>query len=107
MAYFIINFLVSLVVSTLIIFLVTKFFGEKESLGTAFTSALIGTIIYTLVFYFFGRGLIATLSGGIAWLIALGNLYRIGWFKSFIIALIIWLIANLISYFLPTLTGPL
>ena len=39
-------FLVSLVISAIIIYVVTKIFGEKEGFGTAILTAFIGAIIY-------------------------------------------------------------
>ncbi len=103
----IIGFLVSLVISALVIFIVTKLFGETEGFGTALLAALIGSVIYSLAFYFIGSGIWASTIGGVAWLIALGSLYSIGWIKSFLIAVVIWLLAGLISYVLPTVRGPL
>jgi len=52
-------------------------------------------------------GFLASTIGGIAWLIALGSLYDIGWMKSLAIAVVIWIITNLVSLFLPTVTGPI
>jgi len=34
-------------------------------------------------------------------------LYKIGWLKSLAIAIIVWILAALLNYFLPTVTGPL
>jgi len=105
----IIVFLISLVISSIIIYLVTKLFGEKEGFGTALLTAFIGAIIYAATYYFLQPelGWLASLIGGIAWLIALGFLYSIGWLKALGIALIVWIIAALVSFFLPTMIGPL
>jgi hypothetical protein len=103
----IINFMVSLIISTIIIFIVTKIFGEEEGLGTAVLAGLIGAVIYTLTYYFLGHGLLAIIIGGFAWLLALGSLYNMGWLKSFLIALVIWIVAAVVSTVLPTLVGPL
>jgi hypothetical protein len=100
----IIQFLISLVVSGIIIYLATKLFGEEEGFGTAILAALTGAIIFTLVSFFIGINWLATLISGIAWLIALGNLYNIGWLKSFAIAIVIWIFANIVSWILPNLT---
>ena len=70
-------------------------------------AALSGAIIFSLVSYFIGIGWIAALIGGIGWLIALGSLYNIGWLKSFFIAIVIWVFANIVSLVLPTIAGPL
>ena len=102
-------FLISLVISAIIIYFVTKIFGEKEGFGTALLAAFIGAIIYAAAYYFLRPelGWLASLSGGIAWLVALGNLYGIGWLKSLVIALIVWVIAAIVGIFLPTMIGPL
>ena len=105
----IIVFLISLVISAIIIYVVTKLFGEKEGFGTALLTAFIGTIIYAAAYYFLSPelGWLASLIGGIAWLIALGILYSVGWLKALGIALIVWIIAAIVSFFLPTMIGPL
>ena len=106
----IIVFLISLVISAIIIYFVTKIFGEKEEgFGTALLAAFIGAIIYAAAYYFLRPelGWLASLIGGIAWLIALGFLYSIGWLKALGIAIIVWVIAAIVGIFLPTMIGPL
>jgi hypothetical protein len=100
-------FIIALVISTLIIYVVTKLFGEKEDIKTALIAALIGTVIYAVVYFLIDRGLIAAIIAGIAWLIALRMLYKIGWLKSLAIAAIIWILASIVGWLLPTLTGPI
>ena len=105
----VIVFLISLIISAIIIYLVTKIFGEKEGFGTAILAAFIGAIIYAVAYYFLRPelGWVASLLGGIAWLIALGFLYSIGWLKALGIAIVVWIIAAIVSFFLPTVIGPL
>lgn len=100
------NFVISLIVSTIVIYIVVKLFGEKEGIGTAVMAAFVGSIIYALAYYFLGTGLLAAVIGGIAWLIALGSLYEIGWVKALLIAVVVWVIVSILS-FLPTVMGPL
>jgi hypothetical protein len=102
-----VGFLISLVISAIIIYLAAKLLGEKEGFGTAILAAFVGAIIFALASYFIGIGWIAALIGGIAWLIALGSLYQIGWLKSFVIAIVIWIFATIVSLVLPTIAGPL
>ena len=102
-----IGFIISLVISSIIIYIATKLFGEKEGFGTAVLAAFIGAIIFALVSYFLGAGWIASIIGGLAWLIALGSLYDMGWIKSFVVAVIIWVFAAIVSLVLPTIAGPL
>ena len=96
-----ISFLISLVISAIIIYAVTALFGEDEGAGTALAAALIGAIIYGLAYFFLGNGLWAAVLGGIGWVIALGSLYDIGWLKAAVVAVIIWLVATVVSWFLP------
>ena len=110
----IILFIVSLIISAIIIYFVTKIFGEKEGFGSALLAAFIGAIIYTVVYYIFGMideltGLkwVASILGGIGWLIALRALYSIGWLKALAIAIIVWIISAVVGFILPTVIGPL
>ena len=106
----VIVFLISLVISAIIIYAVTKLFGEKEEgFGIALLTAFVGAIIYAAAYYFLRPelGWVASLIGGIAWLIALGVLYSIGWLKALGIAIIVWIIAAIVSFILPTMIGPL
>jgi hypothetical protein len=100
-------FIVGLVISTIIIYITTKLLGQKEGIGRAFVTALIGTLVYFVVYFIFGNGLIAAVVGGIIWLIALRALYNIGWLKAFIIAVIVWIAATITGFLLPTVPGPL
>ena len=104
--FVVLNFVISLVVSTIIIYIVTKLLGEKEGLGSAILAAFIGAIIYTGAYFFLGTGLLAAIIGGVAWLIALGSIYEIGWLKSLLIAIMVWIVISILS-FLPTVAGPL
>jgi len=107
-------FFISLIISAVIIYIVTKIFREKEGFGIAIMAAFVGTIIYTAVYYIFGNiseltsfkwG--ASIVGGLGWLIALRFLYSIGWLKALGIAIVIWFGSAIVGYFLPTLSGPL
>ncbi|MFH0875622.1 MAG: hypothetical protein V1859_06805 [archaeon] len=102
-----IGFLISLVVSAVVIYAAAKLLGEKEGFGTAIFAAFAGSIIYAVVSFFIGVGLIASIVGGIGWLIALGSLYHMGWLKSFVVAVFIWVFAAIVSIVLPTIAGPL
>ena len=99
--------MISLIISALVIFLATKLFGESEGFGTALMASLAGAVIFALASYFLGFGWIAAILAGIAWLIALSSLYSMGLVKSFVVAIIIWVFASIVSYVLPTIAGPL
>lgn len=100
-------FVVGLVISTVIIFITTKLFGQKEGIGRAFATAIIGAIVYSIVYFIFGSGLIAAAVGGFIWLVALRWLYDIGWLRAFVIAVIVWIAATVVGLLLPTAPGPL
>ncbi|HEY3273311.1 MAG TPA: hypothetical protein VGJ92_06090 [Methanocella sp.] len=100
-------FVIALIISTLVIYVVTRMFGETEDIKTALMAAVIGTVLYAIVYFIVGQGMIAAIIGGIAWLFALRMLYKIGWLKSLAIAVIIWIVTAIVGWFLPTLTGPL
>ena len=103
----IILFLIGLLVSAIIIYIITKLFGENRGIGRAIITAIIGTIVYTASYYLIETGWIAAIVAGIVWLIALGSLYKMGFLKSLVIAFVIWICATVIGVFLPTVSGPL
>ena len=99
------TFVIALIISTVIIYVIVKFFGEKEGIFTAILAALVGTVIYTVLYALLGQG--CSLHSGIAWLLALQALYSIGWIKSPIIAVVIWGVTSIVGWFLSTLIGPM
>jgi hypothetical protein len=102
-----IAFVIGLIISTIMIFIVTKLFREEEGIKTAFLTATIGAVIYSIAFYLFGNGLLAAIVGGIAWLLSLRWFYKMGWLKAIIVAIIIWIIASIVGILFPTAPGPL
>jgi hypothetical protein len=100
-------FIIGVIVSTIIIYVITKLFGEKEGIGRAFLTALIGAIVYSIVYFLFGNGWVAAIVGGIVWLLALRALYKIGWLKALAIAVIVWIAATVVGLLIPTVPGPL
>jgi hypothetical protein len=97
------SFIVALIISTVIIYYVAKFFGAKDSLTTAVLAALIGTAVYTIFYFVLGQGLAAAFIAGIVWLLALQKLYTIGWFRALIIAVFIWIVTSIAGLFVPVL----
>ena len=105
--YSFIIFVIGVIISSIIIYIVTKLFGEKEGIKTAIMTALIGAIVYSIAHFLLGSGFWATIAGGFVWLLALKALYNIGWIKSFVIAFIVWIAAAITGILLPTAPGPL
>jgi hypothetical protein len=102
-----IYFLIALIISAIIIWVITKLFGETEGFGTALMAALTGAIVYALAYFFLGNGLISAILAGIVWTLALGSLYSMGWLKAIVTAFIVWIVAIVVGIFLPTVIGPL
>ena len=100
-------FIIAWIISSIIIYAITKLFGETEGFGTALLAALVGAVIYALAYYFLGSGLLAGIVAGFVWLIALGSLYKMGWLKALGVAIVVWLVAIVVGWFLPTVIGPL
>ena len=96
-----------LAISTIIIYITTKLFGQKEGIGRAFVTAIIGAVVYSIMYFIFGSGWIAAIVGGFVWLIALRALYDIGWLRALVIAVIVWVAATIVGLLLPTAPGPL
>ena len=102
-------FVIALVISTIVIFIVTKLFRGRTNLGKAFITAVIGAVVWVVVYYLFGHGLLALVVGGIAWLLALKGIYGLSWTRAAIIAVIIWIVSYFVTVALglPTVSGPL
>jgi len=103
----VIIFIIGLLVSTLVIYLVTSITRHRRSIKLALFTAIIGSIVYGIVYLWLGNGFLSAILGGIAWLLALKAIYHMGWLKALIIAVSIWIITTIIGVLLPTATGPL
>jgi len=66
-----VNFILSLIVSAIIIFVASRLFGQKEGLGSAILAAIAGSMIYGAAYFFIGEHFLASAIGGIVWLLAL------------------------------------
>jgi hypothetical protein len=97
------SFLVALIISTVIIYYIAKWFGAKDSLTTAVIAALIGSAVYTIFYYVLGQGLLPAFIAGIVWLLALQKLYTIGWLRALVIAVFIWIVTSVAGWFVPVL----
>ena len=103
----VIIFIIGLLISTLVIYLVTSITRHIRSIKLALFTAIIGSIVYGIVYLWLGNGFLSAILGGIAWLLALKAIYHMGWLKALIIAVSIWIITSIIGVLLPTATGPL
>jgi hypothetical protein len=59
----IIVFLVGLLISTLVIYLVTLFMGQRRSVKLALITAVIGSIVYGIAFFVLGSGFLSAVLG--------------------------------------------
>lgn len=99
------DFLIRLLISGLIIYLATMLVGKKKRMKTAFITAISGAIIFSVAHYVIDPVMVASILGGIGWLLALQHFYNIGWFRSLVVAILIWFIADIVSSIIPTLTS--
>ena len=106
-AYSIIIFLVGLLISTVVIYLITFILGQRRGIKLALFAAIVGSIVYGITYAILGNGFLSAVLGGIAWLLALKTIYRMSWLKSLIVAVIVWIITTAIGSLLPTAIGPL
>ena len=102
----IIVFIIGIIVSTIIIYVVTKLFGQREGIKIAFFAAIIGTLVFTVVYAILGKSPVAGIIGGIAWLIALRWLYHMSWLRSIAVAIVVWIAGIIIGSIIPTGIGP-
>lgn len=103
----IIIFLVGLLISTVVIYLITFILGQRRGIKLALFTAIVGSIVYGITYAILGNGFLSAVLGGIAWLLALKTIYRMSWLKSLIVAVIVWIITSAIGSLLPTAIGPL
>ncbi len=89
-----------------LVYVVTQLMGERGGIGRAFLTSIVGAIVYSIAYALLGNGLVAAIVGGIVWLIALQVLYNIGWLRSLITAVLIWIAVTIVGFVLPTLPGP-
>ena len=100
-----IGFLVAWLVSAIVVYVVSKLLWERQGFGTAIIVALVGAVIYFVTGMII-PGIVGSLLGLIGWLLALKYFYRIGWLRAGLMALLIWIIATIVGFLLPTLPGP-
>ncbi len=103
----VIHFLLGLLISTVVIYIVTTFMRQRRSVKLALFAAIIGSIVYIVSYIEFKDDFISAFLGGIAWLLSLKFIYRMGWLKALIVAVVIWIITTLLGNWLPTAIGPL
>lgn len=102
----IIAFFIGLVVSTVLIYIITKLLGEEEGIKTAFLASILGAIVFGIIHFIFGNGIVASGIGGIIWLIALKKLYNTEWIKAILIVISIWIVMSIITSVLPVFPRP-
>src|SRR4029079_4774770 len=103
----IIPFLIGLLVSTVVIYVVTLLMRQRRGIKSALLAAIIGSIVYVIAYSRLEDPLLSAILGGIAWLLALRIIYRMGWLKALVVAVMIWIVAYIVDGFLPTTIGPL
>ena len=103
----IIFFLIGLLVSTVVIYLVTLFMRQRRSLKLALFTAIMGSIVYVIAYVLLRNDFLSAILGGIAWLLALKSFYHMGWLKALIVTVGIWIIITIIDVLLRNAIGTL
>ena len=103
----IIPFLIGLLVSTVVIYVVTLVMRQRRSIKSTILAAIIGSIVYVVAYTRLNDPFLSAILGGIAWLLALRIIYRMGWLKALVVAVMIWIVAYVVDGLLPTTIGPL
>ena len=93
----IIILLVHLFMLTLIIYLVTSLLGKRRSMKLALFTSIVGLIVYWIANYLWTNTLVSAFLGGIAWLVALKTVYRMGWIKALLVAVGILIITYVVT----------
>lgn len=87
--------IVSIFVSTISIYIAGKILAEKENIGIAFVTALIGSLVaYVIGMYVPYVGWLIAI---IAWLAIIKHFYDTSWLKAFFIALIAFIAEVIIA----------
>jgi len=101
----VLSFLVSWIVSGVIIYIVLKIYPGKQRMETlwgALLAALVGELIYTF-FYWIGVPL-ASLLALVVWLYAIRKMFGVGWIGAAVIAFLIYVFSAIVSLLgIPTL----
>jgi hypothetical protein len=96
----IIIFLIWLLISTVVIYVVTLFMRQRRSIKLALFTAIIGSVVYVIAYARLENDFLSAVLGGIAWLLALKAIYHTGWLKALIVAVVILVITFIISVLL-------
>ena len=93
----IIIFLVHLLILTLIIYVVTSILRKRRSMKFALLTSIVGLIVYWIANSLWENTLVSAFLGGIAWLVSLKTIYRMGWIKALIVAVGVLIIAYIVA----------
>lgn len=97
-------FAVSLLIGAFGIYVGARLFTMVDSFGRAFTTALVGAIVWAIAGFLFGwLPLLGPLLVLVAWLAVVNLQYPGSWGKAAGIALVAWLTAGIVLYVLAAL----
>ena len=63
----------------------------------ALLTSIVGLIVYWIANYLWTNTLVSAFLGGIAWLVALKTIYRMGWIKALMVAVGILIITYVVA----------
>ena len=92
----IVYFLSIWLVSSFVLLASGKLLGSKAG----FVEAMLASLVGSAIFYFFRGYFLFRLAAFILWLLALRFFFDVGWFRAFLISLIAYVLASVVSLLL-------
>ena len=84
------------IVSAFVLLISAKLLASKGG----FVWALIASLLGSIVFYFFRGSFLFSLAAAVLWLLVIRFSFDVGWVRAFLISIIAYVLASLVSAFL-------
>jgi hypothetical protein len=92
----IVYFLSIWIVSAFVLLISAKLLASKGG----FVGGLIASLLGSIVFYFFRGNFLFSLAAALLWLLVIRFSFDVGWIRAFLISIIAYILASLVSAFL-------
>lgn len=92
----IVYFLSIWIVSAFVLLISAKLLASKGG----FVGALLASLLGSIVFYFFRGSFLFSLAAVVLWLFVIRFSFDVGWIRAFLISIVAYVLAYLVSWFL-------
>lgn len=92
----IVYFLSIWIVSAFVLLISAKLLASKGG----FVGALIASLLGSIAFYFFRGNFLFSLAAAVLWLLVIRFSFDVGWIRAFLISIVAYVLAYLVSWFL-------